>query len=352
MKEITEIKKAVSRLDNETVRSCLQLALIQIGRLKQTPDAASDPIDRLIELYDELVPQPDPRSTWSPAPGCTHVHIAIGDSFAGSMRLALTELGLADRHKLIILADNYAIGPLGGLDSPEGREARWKWFRQNIVEAVDLIYTDVEEEHSRTRSQLEQIPEQAEIIVWTSRSVREQAGMRYAMHLLRHLPNPIRVCDAAAICEELFNRPDAHIEYLRSGEIPHSKLKQAIMRMDDAARRLSKGDIARLAGEWHALSEQGGVLRIWRDGAIVEVPADYYDAFLLDTLDEVNPPASDGTYRFIMSARLIGQALGECEQDIGYEYLEHRVRELIYQGMLEIRGIPVGMRYYGIRRKK
>jgi len=351
MNDFMDIKNTVDQLSNETVRSYLRFVLSQIRHMKEQRNSPYDPAHQLIELHDQLVGHMDKSNIWDPSQGCTHVHIVIGDSFAGSMRRALTELGMAETHKLVVITDNYAIGPIANLDAPDGRKARCEWFQLNFTDAVELTFEEVEEEYLQTQTKLKLVPEQARIIVWTSRSVREQAGMRYAMHLLRHLPNPIHICDACAICEELYNRPDARIEYLRSGEIPPSKLQQALARVDGAARPLAAADIAQLAEEWQAISKQGGFLRIWRNGAIEEVPVDYFDSYLLKTLDELSPPSKSGTYEFIKSARLIGQALGNCEQDMDHSFFEYRVRELIYQGVLEIRGVPAAMRYYSVRRR-
>jgi len=288
------------------------------------------------------------KAFWDPDPGCTHVHIVVGESFAGSMKQALKGLGWAVKHKLITMKENYAIGPIGSLDSPEGRKMRSDWFQNNITEAFET-YIHFEEEYNDTLYKLNQIPEQAEVIVWTSRSVREQIGMRHSLHLLRNKRNTIHVYDACAICEELYNRPDASIEYRHSGEIPPDKLREALMRMDSSCK-LSAADIARLSKEWLAISEQGGILRIWQNDAVHEVLADYYDQYLLEKLDKLRPPTSDN--EFLKSARLIGEAIGYCEQDIGDSFFEYRLRELIYEGVLEIKGVPAGMRFYSIRRKQ
>lgn len=76
------------------------------------------------------------------------------------------------------------------------------------------------------------------------------------------------------------------------------------------------------------------------------VPADYYDSYLLDKL---KPPAGD--HGFVKAARLIGEAIGYCEQYVGDSYFEYRLRELIYNGTLEIKGLPAAMRFYSVRRK-
>lgn len=91
------------------------------------------------------------------------------------------------------------------------------------------------------------------------------------------------------------------------------------------------------------------MLRIWRDDAVVEVPADSYDQYLLEKLDLLQSRA--GNDGFLRAARLIGEAIGHCDQTIGDDYFEYRLRTLIYDGVLEIKGVPAAMRYYSVRRK-
>lgn len=347
-----EIKRAIDRMDSATAKSCLSLAMGQIRFLKERKEQADRALAGLIDLYDQLMTFDEHKTNREPHPECTHVHIAMGDSFAGSLKLALRNLGWAETHAILSLDEDYAIGPLAGLDKPEGRQRRQEWFQNNIADAFE-IYMDFEEEHNNLLRQLNQIPEQADVILWAGRSVREQVGLRHALHLLRHAPNTIHVCDPCAICEARFNRPGASIEYRRSGEIPPDKLQEALKDVfagtEVSGSQLSADDAARLSGEWQTVSEQGGVLRIWENDAVVEVPADYFDAYLLEKLDDLTPPAGDGG--FVKAARLVGEALGHCEQDIGHAYFEYRMRELVYQGVLEIKGVPAGMRYYSVRRK-
>lgn len=349
MNHILDIKRAIEQLRDGDARSYLGQALREIHQLKETNELNKGPVVDLLELYDHLMTFQEKRTAWDPNPACSHVHIVVGDSFAGSMKLALQSLGWST-HKLVVMKDNYAIGPLGGLDLPEGREKRRDWFLANITDAFEFeLHAPYEEQYSDLLNKLEQIPKQAEVVIWTSRSVREQVGLRLAMHLLRKQPNVIRVCNASVICEKLFNRPDASTEYQRSGEIPPEKLKEALTRTVDSGK-LSTAEVTQLAEEWLSVSAQGGVLRIYQEGTVMDVPADYFDAYLLEKLDKLRPPRKASEY--VRSARLIGEALGYCEQDIGDTYFEHRSRELIYAGVLEIKGVPAGMRYYSIRRKK
>ncbi|WP_340026828.1 DUF1835 domain-containing protein [Paenibacillus sp. FSL K6-1096] len=350
------IKKAVSTLQDEEIKSYLTLILAGIGELKEQygqlerplEEHIAKPVAGLIEQYSSLMSLPAQRAFWDPAPDSTHIHILCGDSFGGSVKQVLKEFGWTGAHKLIILRENYAVGPLGRLDTPVGRKLRSDWFRRHINEYF-TVSDECEREYTELLDNLEQIPEQAKIILWTGGNACEQTGLRLIAHLLGNRPSEIIVCDACAICEEQYNRPDALINYVHSGEIPTDKLREALLRINEG-RRLSAADIMQLSREWQQIAEQSGVLRIWQDDAVLEVPADYYDNYLLEKLDSLQPPPGDDG--FLKSARLVGEALGYCEQYVGDAYFEHRIRELIYSGVLEIKGVPTAMRFYSIRRKQ
>lgn len=348
MKDILSIKKALEGLGSGESKSYLAFILAEIRQLKEQTEPQAPVVARLVELYDRLMELQDKKAFWDPSPASTHVHIVIGDSFAGSMKVALKSLGWSDTHKVIALRWNYSIGPLGNLDSTEGRKAREDWFRDHIAGAFE-DFTEFEQEYGELLDKLAQIPGQAKIVVWADDNACEQAGMRHAFHLLSGRSNSFVICDACAICEELFNRPNARIDYAHSGEIPPEKLKSALIRVDETVLISSK-DIRRWVREWQAISEQAETLRIWRDGAVLGVPADYLDSYLLEKLDKLKPPAGDGG--FLKAARLIGEAIGYCDQYIGDSYFEYRLRELIYNGTLEIKGVPAAMRFYSIRRKQ
>ena len=348
MHDLLAIQKAIERLGCKESRSYLSFILAKIKLLKEQAETHEAPVAELVELYDELMELQEKQVWWDPTPTCTHVHIVIGDSFAGSMKQALKELGWAGTHKVITLSDNYSMGPLGDLDSPEGRKARSDWFRDHITEDW-LPYTEFEEAYHKLLNKLERIPEAAQVIVWARNNACEQAGMRHALHLMRGKSHTFVVGDACSICEALYQGSHASISYMYSGEIPPNKLKEALLRIDESSE-LNAADLARMAREWQAISEQTDTLRIWREGAVLGVPADYYDLYLLERLDVLEPPEEDNG--FLRAARLIGEAFAHCDPYMDASYFEYRLRELIYAGVLEVKGIPAAMRSYSIRRKR
>ncbi|WP_243734996.1 DUF1835 domain-containing protein [Paenibacillus turpanensis] len=350
MKELVEMKMAVDQLEVEETRQYLRYVLLKIGRLKKQEEPLEAVGDTLIELYDSLMSTREKRTVWDPVPDCTHVHIVVGDSFSGGMKQALKKLGWADQHKLIPLRENYAIGPLTGLNSLEGRKARADWFRDNISEAFES-YTDFEEDFQELLAKVENIPEQAQVVLWASGNACEQTGMRHAIQLLRRKRNPICVYDAAYLSSKMDSdkRQDVEIDSLHSGELSPDKLTKALQRMDGSGN-LSESNIQRLEEEWQDISRQEGVLRIWQDQKLVEVKANYFDSYLLEKLDKLRPPAA--AQEFLAAPRLIGEAIGYCDQYVGDTYFEYRLRELIYDGILEIKGVPAAMRFYRVRRKQ
>ncbi|MGG1619308.1 DUF1835 domain-containing protein [Paenibacillus sp. NRS-1782] len=308
--------------------------IIQVTEAVKRNEASKDDLYKQVsELYDYLLETQNRRSWWEPDEGGTQVYIVIGDSFAGSMKIALKQLGWEDTHRVISFRDNYAIGPLWQLQQEMGRRQRREWFRDHIYDEYE---EDAERDDFLLLEQFAAIPAQADITIWTGNNVPEQVGLRLSMYLLRNRSNDIRIKNAA----------DA--TGLRSGEISADKL-QAILSREDKGIFLTPEERERMAEEWCELAMQHEVLRIWKDGSIVNVEENHYDAYILSKVDKLHKQQAQPD--FIKSARVIGEAMGHLDQQMGDEFFEYRLRALVYNGMLEIKGVPGAMRRYSIRKK-
>jgi Domain of unknown function (DUF1835). len=113
MNDITDIKQAVDRLSPGNAKAVLRLVLHQIRKLKEQRTSSEEAAAGLLELYDQLMAYDDRYPSRDPNPGCTRVHIVTGESFAGSLKLALRALARADTHRIVTLTENCAIGPIG-----------------------------------------------------------------------------------------------------------------------------------------------------------------------------------------------------------------------------------------------
>ena len=99
--------------------------------------------------------------------------------------------------------------------------------------------------------------------------------------------------------------------------------------------------------EWQALASTQEVLRIWQSKEIKSVDEAYYDDYIIGKAKELLNGRKNN--EFMKSARLIGEVFGHLDQYIGDAYIEYRVKQLIMNGMFEIKGVPKAMRFYSLR---
>lgn len=348
MKKLIEIRKAIDELAPQEVNQALRYVMVQVESTEKTMDSKAELYDNLKGLYDELLISQNRKEIWEPDADSTKVHILFGDSAAGSLKVAIKQMGYADTNKVISFRDKYSIGPLWRLHEEAGRIRRTEWFRDNINEGHDDYDEDTEAYHQSLLEQIGNISSQASIVVWVGSNAHEQAGLRYAFHLLRDIPNDIFVFHVDEACSKRFNRPDASIDYLHVGEIPIEKLQTVFGESEDNGP-VTIENRQQLEREWLALAEHHEVLRIWSERRILSVDEHYFDFYLQETVEKLH--AYKENNEFIKAARVVGEALGHCDQCIGDNYFEYRLRQLVYSGKLEIKGVPRAMRYYSVRRK-
>lgn len=278
-----EMRRAIHELTPQEARFLLLNMLLKVAMVENNQYPKEKIYEDLLEIRKRISePHPKGRRIGEPTSDAKQVHLVFGDSFAGSLKISLKKLEWENDHKVISFPDRYSIGPLWKLHTPEGQVKRREWFRDNINgECED---DELEQGYVRLFRQLPLIPREATVTIWSSGNANEQVGLRYAVHLLRDRQNELAVFDPAAACYRLFNSPGRSIEYLHSGEIPIDKLV-LIMREGTKAERLNDAARIALEHEWQELAGRHETLRIWRDGRIVSVSEDYFDSYLIETIE-------------------------------------------------------------------
>ncbi|WP_169085740.1 DUF1835 domain-containing protein [Paenibacillus sp. PL91] len=341
--KISELRHAINGLSEREIQSLIMQIMLKADSVENDAYPIENLYKDLLEIY-QFVITPNKQQQWEPDEDCNQVHIAFGDSFAGSLKAAIKKLGREDTDKVITFRDRYSIGPIWQLHEEEGRTKRQEWFFDHINGRDDE--DDNEEMHQSLIRQISLIPPQATITIWSSMNAHEQVGLRYAVYLLRKSLNQVFILSATEACSRLFNRPNLTIEYTHAGEITPDKL-QAVLRDRSESMPISGDSRAALETEWLKLAEQPEVLRICKDERVLPVSQDYFDSYLMETVEKLH--SGRGNRDFIKAARVIGEALGYCDQYVGDDYFEYRIRELIYSGRLKIKGVPRAMRYYSVR---
>ncbi|MFD0589504.1 DUF1835 domain-containing protein [Paenibacillus sp. GCM10027627] len=341
-----EINRAIQHLRDDEVRQLLGQVMLRVEIASHDEDKKEKLHGELAELYDKLSRlQPEQLKPWEPDEGTKRVHIVCGESFAGSLKVALRKLERRGTDKLIVLPDPFSTGPIWKLHEPEGRAFRQEWIQDHINTHDEDV--NIEEKHQTIVHQLSLIPKGASVTLWYSDNASEYAGLLFGAYLLKDHPNEIYVRNTIKEVTQLPSISEHREEFIQSGSISSDSL-MLILQDECALAPLSSERRRGMEDEWLTLSEDRSHLRIWQEGRLVSVEENYWDESLVDAAENIH--ILRGNRDFIKSARVIGQVLGQLDQAITDSFLEYRLRELIYSGRLQMKGVPRAMRYYSVRK--
>ncbi|SFA70899.1 MULTISPECIES: DUF1835 domain-containing protein [unclassified Bacillus (in: firmicutes)] len=279
-----------------------------------------------------------------------HVHILFGASGTASLKYMFRETDSSESNQVIGFHDNLVVGPLWNLHKPEGLVNRQNWLIQHlpIVLGDDFFEKSYQEEFMKCVHQVNSVTEETPITIWCTNNASEQAGIRLIMYLLRDQSNPIRILNVKPIFDRLFNTGKYKMDIRSVGEVNPDKL-ELIYKEAACIDPVNETEKISLMKEWGVLSSSKELLRIWWKNQIKEVPVDYFDDYLYEIVLKVHGKRKQK--EFIRAPRIIGEAIGYLNHDVGDQFLEYRLRELVSQGLLEVEGSFKGMPFYSVRAK-
>jgi hypothetical protein len=264
------------------------------------------------------------------------VHLVSSASTAGALKVGL------ERPKTVIpFQDYFSIGPVWKLDKKSGQTYRHEWMNDNINLEQDEF--ELENNFTKALFEIEDIPEGVPIYIWTANNGNEQTGLRFILHLLRNKTNQVIVLNTTELFEQWMGAKD---ERLYSSILNPNELR-FLFEKTQAANPLTREERMILKKEWEILVQSKEVLRLWKNGKVTSVPDDYFDALIIEVINELHKKQKKKD--FFRTGRVIGEALHRMEEIVGDFYLEYRIRHLIYNGVLELRGVPRSMRHYSVK---
>ncbi|KAB7672050.1 DUF1835 domain-containing protein [Bacillus sp. B1-b2] len=343
---IDKLKYLVKQSSEEEVKSILFNIFLRIQMLEEEGKYAEGQMaSDMRKIYrDYLTYKKNQENTEKEMP-YKAVHIVFGDSFAGSLRVALQEKGLNKEEKIITFSDIFSIGPVWQLHEQQGINNRYQWLLKHI-NLDDEVLVNYKAEFKHRNAELSSISKEVPIIIWTGENAHEQTALRYALYLLKDKTNRISILNTTLQYGEQFGLPGHTVFHKHSGEISPDKI--GIMYENNREENyITIEERAGIQRDWEQLSSNKEVLRIWKNNRIINVNQNYYDEYIITTLKRLH--LEKKSEDFIKSARLIGEVLGHVDQYIGDQYFEYRVRHLIVNGELEIEGVPKAMRYYSVK---
>jgi hypothetical protein len=338
--DILDIKKKVKDLPEQEVRLYLQFILFKIALLEDKGNSLVEFANDLKEIYNEILYPKDPNQNPFDKGNYKEVHIQFGYQY---LRQPLNELNLLEEDFIIAFHDNYAIAPIGSLDTEKGQTDRFDWLKNNESDEYEI--GNYQESFKRVISQILSIPENVPIYIWVSENANEQTALLFTLYLIRDMKNNIIIIDTATLYRKLFEKKAKKYVPFFSGEIILEELQTIYKYSQENKQILSDPERKHFEKMWLDLSNNPGTLRIWENGEIKVVDEDHYDDFIIEKAKKLIGKKKG----FIMCARLVGEVYGHIFQFIGDSFLEYRVRKLIEKGIFEYEGSLEAMRYYGIK---
>ena len=248
------------------------------------------------------------------------LHLALGDSAAGSLRVACRSHGLPGT-VFVRIGDDLSHGPLvDGYERISYMRDCYRGYDDWTFETTDAFapWKQVIEWLDRERPEA--------VVIWSGDNVSEATFLAMA-------------------CWQLEKRPEPLLRVAIPGQDnpPYVAVHKPVELADLYAVRqeLVDTDRARLSDDFLRIRNDTGLVRRWERGRIDGVPEDHYDRHLLASCETTWLPAP----------RVIGAAMGECDKHnlMSDLFFSSRLQVLIDAGRIKVDGVRHRMRDYAVR---
>jgi hypothetical protein len=227
-----------------------------------------------------------------------------------------------------LIRDDYAVGPLAGLDTEEGAASRKQWWRELLVgspygaERVDLI-NDAETVLTITRF-LDQDPEH-ECFIWMGQNQHDVAGYFWLVSQLRAYQGRVMILymnNLPFLNEKGQLFYPAFLSEIRPAEFIKAK---------KLARPVTRSEFEIDPDEWKKLCDDNGMVR-WLEGGKKLISKD------ISCYDPEIRRFVGGDWQ--KANRLLHQVLTRMKNRTGDVFLMSRLCSLASTGVLEMKGEP------------
>ena len=249
-------------------------------------------------------------------------HIVF-DSLGAELLNAAMDLDEALDGEVILIQDDYSVGPIQDLYSNGGRAERKKWWDAIGQEASESL---VEESDASTMMNILQRMREEEfdqIWIWMAPNVRDVSGYFWLIAQLKEFSGRIYLLSLNNLP---FINEKGNVFYPVSlAEIPAREFVKA----RKLARPVSLAEFETDPDEWSRLAAENKYLRLLEGGKkILQQSEDYYDKQILHFIQ----PA------FQRIQRTVHQILLKSAEKLNETFLIWRLKQLVAAGLAEQQG--------------
>jgi hypothetical protein len=243
--------------------------------------------------------------------------------------------------EVVQIADDFAVGPIGNIDSREGWESRRQWWR-NILDEGDYKGTvddgSVPDDHKTVDALLEKLQNDPEekIWIWAAQNKHDVSGYYWMMSRLRNFQGRIFILYLNNLP---FINDKGNIFYpVNLFNIPAKEFLKA----KKLARPITPSEFEVDPDEWTRLCNEDKGVRILEGGKkLVQYDYDFYDADLKRYFSA----------NWQTAQKIIGTFLHKSSQTTGDAYLLWRLKMIVASGDYDVQGELKRMKDFEIKMK-
>lgn len=250
------------------------------------------------------------------------------------------ELDESIRGEIVLIKDDFAVGPLKEIYSQEGIEERKQWWRDvlaggdynNLVDTGDI-------DDNKTVAELKEKlknNEDENVWIWVAPNKHDVSGYYWLMAQLSRFAGRVYVLSLNNLP---FINDKGHIFYPENlFEIPPREFLKA----KKLARPITTSEFEIDPDEWAKICNENKIVRIL-EGAkkLSQHKEDYFDKHILEFI----------TPDWQKANKVIHQFLNKSKQTTGDAYLLWRLKEMIASELIDAQGAIRNMKEFEVKRK-
>lgn len=265
------------------------------------------------------------------------IHIVFQEPDIAVLQQAI-ELDTSLTGDIILIKDDFAVGPIHDLFHEEGIEQRKQWWREVLTGGeldgrVDDGSVDDAKTVAELKQRLQERPEE-DCWIWAAQNKHDVSGYYWLVSQLKELQGRIFILYLNNL--PFFNEKGSIFYPARLATIPPKEFLKA----KKLARPVTLSEFEIDPDEWSRLAGQDKRVRLLEGGKkLAQYDEDFYDNTLKGFV----------TGEWQKAARVITQFLHKAKETTGDAYLLWRLKQLVQKEELEMQGQLKGMKDFEVR---
>lgn len=265
------------------------------------------------------------------------IHVVFQEADLGVLQKSI-ELDASMQGEILLIRDDYAVGPIADLFTEEGKIRRIEWWKEvlKVEEGKEISDEDLSQDTETVATLIAKLKEDpSEIVwIWAAQNKHDVSGYYWLISQLRDFQGRIFILYLNNLP---FINEKGNIFYPDNlFEIPPREFLKA----RKLARAITLSEFEIDPDEWFRLGQEEKGVRILEGGKkLVQGDYDFYDADLKKYI----------TKDWQKGSRIINQFLSKNKQTTGDAYLLWRLKTIIVAGDYDIQGELKGMKDFEVK---